>query len=309
MSGIVLIVGIVLVVIPIIALIFNEGEHKWLFAVAALGLVVMLFSQMFTIIPTGYTGVRTSMGIIDETPISSGFAWKRPFLDSIKHVDTKMRKTELHAENTLISAESKDKAQVFINDVSVTYKLVPGSVAWFASNVTDYENNVVALDIITSAVKGVLKGVDTYDATTRTIVEPMVKEALQDALNAKYGEEKVEVYEVLLVNMSLEDRYKEAVEQKNIAEQTRLEAETVNQTNLEKAQAEAEIALTRAQASADAAKIEAEGIAEANRIIAESMNSNILQWEYIKAIGNWNPQVIGEGSYPTFSVNAPVAAE
>lgn len=308
---IILVIGIALIIAGIVWFVLRgraAGKRTPLVALAVTGVVVMLLSACFSIIPTGYVGVRYQMGIIDETPVQPGFTAKPPFIQEIKHIDTKYKKVVLAAQqgegetSSSIAAESNSKAQVFVNNVSVTYRVLPESAAWFEANVVDYENNLVSLDIITSAIKGVLKQTDTEEVTNRTLVEPQVREALQEALAAKYGEGRVEIREVILQDMTLEAKYKEAVEKKNIAEQEQQEQATRNETALAKAEAEKQIAMTEAEAKAEAAKIEAEGVAEANRRIAESLTPEVLQKEYIDAIGEWRPSVIGEQAYPTLPI-------
>ena len=43
-------------------------------------LVLILLACSYTIIPTGYTGVRTTFGQIDSKTVQNGFNWKIPLV-------------------------------------------------------------------------------------------------------------------------------------------------------------------------------------------------------------------------------------
>ena len=76
-----------------------------------------------------------------------------------------------------------------------------------------------------------------------------------------------------------------AIEEKQVAQQQLLKAETEKQT-----------AITNAQAAAEAAKIKAEGDAKANKLLNDSLTDKVLE---NKKIDKWNgelPKVSGSGS-------------
>ena len=87
--------------------------------------------------------------------------------------------------------------------------------------------------------------------------------------------------DVNIINYEFSDAYINAIEEKQVAQQKLLTAETEKQT-----------AITKAQAEAETIKIKAEAEAEANRIISESLNSNVINY---KKIEKWN------GELPTVS--------
>jgi len=105
--------------------------------------------------------------------------------------------------------------------------------------------------------------------------------------------EKLELYNVEVVSTSIEDMdftdaFTNAVEEKQVAQQNKLRAETEAETLKIEAEAAAEVKRIEAQAQADAKLIEAEAEAEANRKVAESITDNIL---YNKFIDSWNGEL------------------
>ena len=59
-------------------------------AILVLLLAITLFKS-FTIVPTGYTGVRTTFGQIDANVVEPGFSFKIPYVQSIQKVNNKQQ--------------------------------------------------------------------------------------------------------------------------------------------------------------------------------------------------------------------------
>ena len=54
-----------------------------------IGLLLLLLTQAFVVIPTGCTGVKTTFSQIDDTTVQKGWNWKVPFVQQIKLVNNK----------------------------------------------------------------------------------------------------------------------------------------------------------------------------------------------------------------------------
>ena len=89
--------GIIITISAIAAGVFlkteNEMGHlpKWSIPVAVVGFAVFLLSNSLVIIPTGYTGVKTTFGQIEENTLQNGANWKIPFAQSIEKVNNKQQ--------------------------------------------------------------------------------------------------------------------------------------------------------------------------------------------------------------------------
>lgn len=55
------------------------------------GLLVIVFANSFTIIPTGYSGVVTFFGQIREETVPNGFNFHLPFVEQVKQVCNKQQ--------------------------------------------------------------------------------------------------------------------------------------------------------------------------------------------------------------------------
>lgn len=260
---------------------------------AAAGALLMLLSASFTIVPTGYTGVKTTFGQIDNTTLQNGFNAKIPFVQSITLVNNKQQDISFH--NTVWS-ESKEQTVVFMENVTVTYQIATDKSAWIFANVANYTDNLLGEDLIASALKTATKKLATIEVTNRGKIEPLAKSEIQTALNEKYGVDTVRVLKVVINNMDFEDSYNEAIAQRQIAQQNYEIAQIENQTAIEKAEAQAEAARMTAQGEADAAIIVAEGKAESNRVVAASITDNTIKQDYIDKWNGELPKVASDGS-------------
>jgi len=246
-----------------------------------IGIVLIILSQCFTIIPTGTTGVKTTFGQVSENVARPGLNLKVPFFTTIEQVNNKQQDITLAKGKSKLYAEVKGKIPVTATNLTITYNINPARSAWIYSNVTDYESGLIKSSLVSSALKASTVTLDVNEVTIRSIIEPLVTQNLQALLDEKYGVDTVIITRVVIGNMDFEKSYNDAINEKNMAQQEYEQAMVKNRQELEKAENDAKVKTTAAQGKADAAKIEAEGIAEANRKITESLNNMILANNWI----------------------------
>ena len=70
---------------------YKRVPKKWTVVTMLVAAVLFVFSCAFVIIPTGYTGVRTTFGQIDSVTMQNGFNWKVPFAQSVSMVNNKQQ--------------------------------------------------------------------------------------------------------------------------------------------------------------------------------------------------------------------------
>lgn len=267
------------------------------------GVLLIIISSTFVIIPTGYTGVRTMFGQINEKPANNGFNIKVPFVENIELVNNKQQDIKFEDK---IWGEAKEKTVVFAEDVVVTYKINPDKSAWICANVTNYKDNLVSTGVVSSAIKSAMVELETDNVTNRSYLEPLVKEKIQKAIDEKYGENVVEIVKVVVNNADFEDSYNAAIAEKQIARQEKERAEIENQTKIQNATAEAEAKKIKAQGEADAKLIEAQAEAEANRLKEESLTDKIMQNKYIEKWDGALPKVTSGNTGLMYDVSGNV---
>ena len=263
-------------------------------SVIAVLLLITIFGS-FAIIPTGCTGIRVTCGQISPVTLQAGFTWKLPFFQQIITVNNKQQDMTF-ASDSQIWGETQEKVPVFFSNVTVSFSVSTEKSAWIYSNITNYTENLVSSPLVSSALKEASVTFAAEEVTNRTLIEPAVKEKLQNALDAKYGQNTVYVYKVVINNMDFEQSYNDAISAKSIAQQNYEKQQIENETAISRAQAEKNVAITNAEAEAQSMLIEAQAQADANRILSESLTDNVLRYQFYE---NWNgqlPQVMGENS-------------
>ena len=256
-------------------------------AIAAIGVL----ANSIKIVPTGYTGVRTTFGQISQNVVQSGLNFKIPFIQSITLVNNKQQDVKF---DNVISSETSERNEVFFTGITVTYQINAEKSAWIHANVSNYKNNLVSESLVASALKTASKTLTPTDVTSRNILEPLVKDNIQASLNEKYGSEVVTINKVVINNATFDDEYNDKIAQKQQAQMAYETQQIENKTAVEKAEADAKVKVTQAQAEADAKRISANAEADANRVIQESLTDEILRE---MTIDKWNgelPKVTGE---------------
>lgn len=296
MNTFISIVGILLLVAGVVGVVISISMGKRTIkklgiAGVLIGLVLIVLGSSFVIIPTGYTGVRTTFGQVSEESVSKGWNWKIPFVQKIEQVNNKQQDVTVNAE---VWGETIEKTPVFASDTVVTYQISEEKSPWIYANVTNH-SNLIDEKTVASSIKSAMVELSVTNVTNRTNIEPLVKDKLNASLSEKYGEGAVIVKKVVINNMDFEDSYNAAIAEKSIALQNQQKQEIENQTAIAKAEADKKVAIANAEAKAEAKRIEAEAEAEANKKISESLTDEILD---NKAIDKWDgkmPTVTGDG--------------
>ena len=279
----ILIAFVILILLAVLAVVYGYYKHSKIFYGIAGALVVIGFViNSFTIIPTNYTGVRTTFKQIDENTLKDGFHWKIPFVQSIETINNKL--TDIKFTDK-ISAETSKRTEIYYNDITITYHIAPSKSAWIFANVTDYEDNLISSDIVGSAIKSTSKTLNDIDATNRAVLEPVVTKYIQKSLNNKYGDGVVIINKVVVLSANFSKSYNKAVADKQKAQLESEKQSIQNEKNIAKAEADAKVKRTEAQANADAKLIAAKAEKQANEMKEKSITNKILQEEYIN---KWN---------------------
>lgn len=257
------------------------------------GLILLVFSQSFAIIPTGYTGVRITFGQIDNRTVQNGFNWKIPFVQSINQVNNKQQDISYTGQ---VWSETAERTVLYYEGITVTYTINPEKSAWIYANVSDYKKNLISDNLVASAIKSSSKELNSTDATNRGIIEPIAQEKIQEALDQKYGSDVVFINKVVIANTDFEESYNQAIADKQTAQLAYEKQQIENKRQIEAAEAEAKVKTTQAKAEADAAVIKAQGEADANKLLNDSITEKILKQQYYEKWNGQLPSVVNSDS-------------
>ena len=257
-----------------------------------IGVAVFVVGCCFTIVPTGYTGVRTTFGQVSKNIVPQGFNLKVPFVQTIELVNNKQQDTKIVAQ---VWGESSEKIPVYATEITVTFQGESGRSAWIFSNVTDTKD-LITQSLVSSAIKSAMVELPASEVTVRSKIEPLVKEELAESIDEKYGSDTISVLKVVIDQMDFEESYNNAISDKSIAMQRQAQQEIENNTAIAKAEADKKVAIANAEAEAEATRIAAEAEAAANKLIAESLTDEILKSKFYEKWDGKLPSVMGDNA-------------
>ena len=255
----------------------EEGSIIGIIISSVLALAFIVFSLSFTIIPTGYTGVKVTFGQVDPCTLPHGFNIHLPLIQSIITVNNKQQ--DIRFDNPIVS-ETSERNEVTFQGITVTYQINTEKSAWIYANVTNYEEGLISESLVASAIKASSKQLNPIDCTNRSVLEPIAKDNVQKSLNEKYGEGVVYVNKVVINDAAFDKEYDDKIAKKQQAQIDYETQQIENNKNIEKAEADAKVLKRKTEAEAEAKIIAAEAEAEANRKVSESINENILSKTY-----------------------------
>ncbi len=268
-----------------------------LVAVAAVAVLLLLVTCTATV-ETGYTGIVTTFGKVEDVTLEAGLHFKSPFQQIIA-MDNREQKTSFTTE-----AFSSDIQQVNIIG-SINYAINKSTAMNLFKEVgTDYFNKLVYPRML-EITKGVFS---KYSAENLVANREKLSQDIRDGLYEELKDYGINVISLSIENLDFTDAFTDAVEAKQVAAQRKLQAEieqaqmtmeTQQQAERQRinAEAAANVAKINADAEAYATKVRSEAEAEANKKIAESLTENLIRFNEIKSWdGKLPTYMAGEGA-------------
>jgi len=238
----------------------------------ALAVVVILFASVVVINP-GEVGVQVLFGDVKTGVLTNGLHLINPLVEVVR-MDVK---TQSYTMSGVISEGQRqgDDAIVALSrdgltiklDVTVLYHLVPDEAPNVYKNIgLDYIEKIVRPEVRTVLRDRAVNYIatDLYSMRRDEFVTGISKQ-----LEEKFQRRGIMLEQVLLRNVVLPDKVKEAIDEKIAADQDAQKMVYV---------------LQKEQKEAERKKVEAEGIATAQKIIANSLTPMYLQWNYIQTL-------------------------
>lgn len=280
---IILIIGIIIAVVGVVlgCIEFADGEPgKGALAMVVctiLGICIALTS-MFASIPTGYTGIVTTFGKVEDYTLDAGIHAKAPW-KRVVEMDNRVQKQTVE-----LSCFSSD-----IQEVSVKYTLNYQIDKAEAMNIyktigVNYYETAVAPNIA-EAVKVITAKFSAEDLVGN---RNELAVSIEEELTNKLADYNIQVISTSIEDMDFTDAFTNAVEAKQVAQQNKLKAQTEAEQQVIEAEASAKIKKVQAEAEAYEIVTKAEAEAEANRKLAESLTPSLIQYAYAQ---NWNGEL------------------
>lgn len=204
--------------------------------------IIIAFFNSFKSIPTGFIGVKTRFGQVQDTMLNEGLNLKIPFIEKIVLMDCRTQKTEYTME-----ASSKDLQKISNFKVAINYNITKDTANSLYREVgVDYKTIIVE-PAIQEAMKATIANYTAEELITkRNEVSAFALEALYNKLQNS----GITLTSLNILDLSFSPEFDQAVEQKQIVEQETQKA----QYELEKAKVENEKKIENAKAEAEVMK-------------------------------------------------------
>lgn len=248
-------------------------SSKLIIAIVAVAAAVIIALNCVCVVEAGHTGVVVTLGKVSERVLQEGIHLKMPFVQQVVKIDNRIVKLEVETE-----AFSKD-LQTVSTILAINYRVDTSKSYSIYKNIgANYEDVLV-----TPAVNEVLKAITAqYTAEESVTNRTLISDGLISGLNDKLNESGLYIADVNIINYEFSDAFINAIEEKQVAQQQLLKAETEKQT-----------AITNAEAEAETIRIKAEAEAQANDTISESLSADIIEYNKIEKWNGILPQVTG----------------
>jgi regulator of protease activity HflC (stomatin/prohibitin superfamily) len=279
---------------------------KW-----AAGILVLLFLIPNTVayINPGHVGIliHRAGGGVDKTPLGPGLHFRNPLLSQIVEYPTFMQTlvlTKSSAEGSLNNDEinvNSVEGQPLSLDVSMSFELdqtkVPELYQTFRTDISAIQHGYVK-----QAIRQALQEVVGSEEIAN-IMGP--KKAAVMARSESLLQQRLQPYGLIVKQFTLNEirapqSVIEAINTKNVMQQSALTA----QNELQKNEFQARGDSIKAAGRAKAITAEAEAQARANRLLAESITPNLVQYEMAKKWNGQMPQVSG-AAIPMLQLGKP----
>ena len=251
-------------------------------ALVGLGFLVAFGMSVLVAVPSGHTGVAVIFGKVQPDLLPEGLRTKNPFA-SVKMMSVRTETYTMAAgvdEGAMrradaIMALSSDGLRMPL-DITIAYRLVSEDAAWVYRNLGQFYEDKIVRPAARTAVREATSRFTSQEAyaTKREELALLMQEHLAERIATILGEYQdfngkgFIIQQVMLRNVDLPPKVKEAIEEKLAAEQEALRMQFV---------------LDKERQEADRKRIEAEGIADFQRIVSDGISEPLLRWKGIEA--------------------------
>lgn len=246
------------------------GKYTFMSTIGIFAVVTII--KGFTTIPTGYVGVKTRFGQVQDTIIQEGLNFKMPYAEKIVKIDCKTQKCEYEME-----ASSKDLQKISNIKVAVNYNVDKSKANTLYREIGKDFKGVIIEPAIYESVK---QGMSQYTAEELIAKRSEVSNVIVTLLTEKLESRGITITALNITDFSFSQEFDDAIEKKQVTEQQTQQAKY----ELEKAKVENEKKIENAKAEAEVMKQQNEQITEETLKLKELENKAAL-------IEKWNGQL------------------
>lgn len=298
MCGIILAVIFVIAGIALGAYLMGESKGAGIISILAglVAAVICIVIASCTSIPTGYTGIVTTFGRVENTTLDAGIHMIAPWQNVVK-MDNRVQKETI--EMSCFSSDIQEVDVVY----TINYQIDKENAMNIYRTIGKSYYDTAILPNVSETVKTV---VARYTAEDLISNRAELALAIEELLGAALSNYNIQIASTAIEDMDFTDAFTNAVEAKQVAAQNKLQAEIEQEQKTMEQQAIAERSVIEAEAAAEVAKIQAQADLEVtkiqadaaeyagqkeaakNKAISESLTDALIDYYYIQ---QWSGQL------------------
>lgn len=179
-----------------------------------IGVIILLglitFACSITAVSTGFVGVKTRFGKVQDDVIQEGLNYKIPYVEKIVKIDCKTKKAEVTSEGS-----TKDMQTVAIS-IAVNYNVNKETANTLYREVgTEYEDVIINPAILESIKSTIAQ----YTAEQLITSRAEVSNKIQETLSEKITKRGFVVTEFNVTNINFSEAFDAAIEAKAVKQQ------------------------------------------------------------------------------------------
>ena len=260
-----------------------KNIRRTLILVAVIAVAAIAVGSLCTsVVPTGYTGIVTTFGRVEDYTLDAGFHIKSPF-QHVVLMDNREQKTSFTTQSF-----SSDIQQVDIVG-SINFSINKSTAMTLYREVGTNYFNILVMPRLLENTKAVFS---KYTAENLVAARETLSITIRDQLAEEMSRYGINVVSLSIENIDFTDSFTDAVEAKQVAAQRKLQAEIEQGQATMEAQQAAERQRITAEANANVQRIgadaeaysirtRAQAEAEANKLLAESVTADLISYQQI----------------------------
>ena len=261
--------------------------------VAAIVLVIgaIICMKSLVKVAAGYVAVQyTANGGVKKEVLNQGWHWKSPMVKTTLYTVgleqsylTASKKGDSPDDDSFTASSSEGKSMTL--ELTYTYQYKPNSVAdvftrFKGQSGKEVRDSFIKPNIV-SWTKEIVANYKVSDILGSERAN--INNSVSDYLAKKFEPYGITISNVSLINIDVDKDTMKAINAKIKAQQDAETQAIQNQTNIDKAKADAEAEVTKAQGDADAKVIAAQAEADANAKINSSITDQLIRMKEAEA--------------------------
>ena len=257
--------------------------------VLVIGVIICMKSLVK--VPAGYVAVQyNANGGVKKEVLNQGWHWKSPMVKTTLYTVgleqsylTASKKGDSPDDDSFTASSSEGKSMTL--ELTYTYQYKPNSVAdvftrFKGQSGKEVRDSFIKPNIV-SWTKEIVANYKVSDILGSERAN--INNAVSDYLAKKFEPYGITISNVSLINIDVDKDTMKAINAKIKAQQDAETQAIQNQTNIDKAKADAEAEVTKAQGDADAKVIAAQADADANAKINSSITDKLIRMKEAEA--------------------------